>query len=49
MQEAKNLKEYRQECQASLDNDYLRTALDAFAIAYKTSRTNAFADLMWTS
>jgi len=44
MQEAKNLKEYRKECQASLDNDYLRTALDAFAIAYKTSRTNAFAE-----
>ena len=44
MQEAKNLKEYRKECQESLDNEYLRTALDTFAVAYRTSRANAFAD-----
>ena len=44
MQEAKDLKSYRSECNASLDNDYLRTALDKFAIAYKESRTNAFAE-----
>ena len=44
MQQAKNLKEYRKECQESLDNDYLRTALDTFAVAYRTSRANAFAD-----
>lgn len=44
MQEAKNLKMYRQECDESLGNDYLRTALDKFAIAYKDSRSKAFAD-----
>ena len=44
MQEAKNLKMYRQECHESLENDYLRTALDKFAIAYKESRSKAFAD-----
>ena len=43
MQEAKNLKMYRQECHESLENDYLRTALDKFAIAYKESRGKAFA------
>ncbi len=42
MQEAKNLKMYRQECDESLGNDYLRTALDKFAIAYKDSRSKAF-------
>ena len=44
MQEAKNMKMYRQECHESLGNDYLRTALDKFAIAYKDSRSKAFAD-----
>lgn len=42
MQEAKNLKKYREECQESLENDFLRSALDTFAVAYRTSRTNAF-------
>lgn len=44
MQEAQSLKNYRKECQESLDNEFLRSALDAFAIAYRTSRANAFAD-----
>lgn len=43
MQEAKNMKGYRRECKESLENDYLRTALDKFAVAYRTSRKNAFA------
>ena len=44
MQEAKDLKTYREECHESLDNEYLRTALDKFAIAYKESRGKAFAE-----
>ena len=43
MQETKNFKTYRKECHNSLDNEYLRTALDKFAVAYKESRKNAFA------
>ena len=44
MQDAKDLKTYRKQCHESLDNDYLRSALDKFAIAYKESRKNAFAE-----
>ena len=44
MQEAKNLKEYRKEMQESLDNTFLRQALDTFAVAYRASRTRAFAE-----
>jgi len=44
MQEAKDLKTYRQECQESLGNEYLRTALDKFAVAYRDSRTKAFSE-----
>ena len=42
MQKAHNLKEYREELRESLDNDFLRTTLDNFAVAYKTGRANAF-------
>ena len=45
MQKAKNLKEYREELRESLDNDFLRTTLDNFAIAYKAGRANAFKDM----
>lgn len=44
MQEAKNLKQYRRECQQSLDNEFLRSALDKFAVAYRESRANAFSE-----
>ncbi len=44
MQEAKNLKQYRKDCQQSLDNDFLRSALDKFAVAYRESRANAFSE-----
>lgn len=44
MKEASNMKDYRKECQESLENSYLRKALDKFAVAYRTSRKNAFAD-----
>ncbi len=43
MQKAKNLKQYRQEIQESLDNDFLRNTLDTFAVAYRTGRAKAFA------
>lgn len=42
MQTADNLKKYREELHESLDNDFLRTTLDNFAIAYRTGRANAF-------
>lgn len=44
MQEAKNLKEYRKEMQESLDNTFLRQALDTFAVTYRVSRARAFAE-----
>ncbi|MBE0584287.1 MAG: LUD domain-containing protein [Desulfofustis sp.] len=44
MQDAKNLAGYRKQCRESLGNDFLRTALDTFAVAYRTSRANAFAE-----
>jgi L-lactate utilization protein LutB len=44
MQDAKNLKEYRKEMQESLDNNFLRKALDTFAVTYRASRTRAFAE-----
>jgi iron-sulfur cluster protein len=43
--DAKNLKEYRKLCQESLDNEYLRTTLDTFAVAYRSGRANAFAGI----
>lgn len=45
MQDAKNLKEYRKEMQESLDNEFLRKTLDTFAVAYRTSRAKAFAEI----
>ena len=44
MQNAKDLKEYRCEMQESLDNTFLRKALDTFAVAYRGSRAKAFAE-----
>jgi iron-sulfur cluster protein len=45
MQDAKNLKEYRKEMQESLNNEFLRKTLDTFAVAYRTSRAKAFAEI----
>ncbi|XPV77014.1 MAG: L-lactate dehydrogenase (quinone) large subunit LdhH [Desulfovibrio sp.] len=42
MQKTQDLKGYRKDLQESLDNDFLRTTLDNFAIAYRAGRTNAF-------
>ncbi|MFZ1983037.1 MAG: L-lactate dehydrogenase (quinone) large subunit LdhH [Desulfatitalea sp.] len=45
MQEAKTLKGYRKEVDKALANDFLRQAMDNFAVAYRTSRANAFAGM----
>lgn len=42
MQEAKDLKGYRKEVGRALSNQFLRQAMDNFAVAYRTSRKNAF-------
>jgi len=45
MQEAKNLKEYKAEVNGALQNEFLRSAMDNFAVAYRTGRANAFAGM----
>lgn len=45
MQEAKNLKGYRQEVGKALANEFQRQAMDKFAVAYRTSRQNAFSGM----
>jgi iron-sulfur cluster protein len=45
MQQAKDLKGYRREVGAALANEFLRDAMDKFAVAYRTSRQNAFAGM----
>lgn len=42
MQNARDLKQYKGELAGALNNDFLRTAMDNFAIAYRASRANAF-------
>ncbi len=45
MQEAKNLKEYKGEVDKALSNSFLRSAMDNFAVAYRTGRANAFSGM----
>jgi iron-sulfur cluster protein len=45
MQEAKTLKEYRINVDDALRNEFLRSAMDKFAVAYRTGRANAFAGM----
>jgi iron-sulfur cluster protein len=45
MQDAANLSEYRKQLREALDNEFQRQALDKFAVAYRTSRANAFAGI----
>lgn len=45
MQTAKDLKEYRAELREALDNEFLRQAMDKFAVAYRGSRARAFAGM----
>ncbi len=45
MQKAKTLKGYRRTIGKALDNDFLRRAMDKFAVAYRDSRANAFSNM----
>ncbi len=45
MQTAHNLKAYKEDVNKALNNDFQRTAMDNFAVAYRTSRANAFAGM----
>ena len=45
MQEAKTLKEYKASVDDALENEFLREAMDKFAVAYRTGRANAFAGM----
>ena len=45
MQHSKTLKEYKEELQGALDNDFLRQAMDKFAVAYPQGRANAFSGM----
>ncbi|RLB93810.1 MAG: (Fe-S)-binding protein [Deltaproteobacteria bacterium] len=40
-----SLKEYKDRLDTALGNTFLRTAMDNFAVAYRTSRKNAFAGM----
>jgi iron-sulfur cluster protein len=45
MQEAKTLKGYRHEVGKALANNFLRQAMDNFAVAYRDSRAKAFSEM----
>ncbi len=45
MKNSETLKEYRRRVGKSLDNQFLRSAMDKFAVAYRESRKNAFAGM----
>jgi len=45
MQNARDLKQYKGELSGALHNDFLREAMDKFAIAYRASREKAFAGM----
>ena len=45
MQTAKNMKEYHKDLKQSLDDPFLREALDRFAVAYRANRISIFADM----
>jgi iron-sulfur cluster protein len=45
MQTAKDMKEYRSELREALSNEFLRKAMDNFAVAYRAAREKAFAGL----
>ncbi|NOX32804.1 MAG: 4Fe-4S dicluster domain-containing protein [Deltaproteobacteria bacterium] len=45
MKENESFKEYKDRLDNALKNDFLRTAMDNFAVAYRTSRLNAFSEM----
>ncbi len=45
MREEEKFKEYKNRVDHALGNNFLRTAMDNFAVAYRTSRENAFSGM----
>ncbi|MBF0468750.1 MAG: lactate utilization protein, partial [Desulfamplus sp.] len=45
MKHNETLKEYKNRIDTALDNQFLRSAMDKFAVAYRESRKNAFAGM----
>lgn len=45
MEKIETLKEYKERIDGSLENQFLRSAMDKFAVAYRESRKNAFAGM----
>ncbi len=45
MQDAKDLNQYKTELRESLNNEFLRSAMDKFAVAYPAARARAFGDM----
>ena len=45
MAEKESLKEYKHRLDDALGNDFLRQAMDNFAVAYRASRENAFSGI----
>ena len=46
MSKRNKMKDYRQEVRLALDNDFLRNAMDKFAVAYRDAREKAFEGMM---
>lgn len=45
MEKIETLREYKDRIDSSLENQFLRSAMDKFAVAYRESRKNAFAGM----
>ncbi|MFO7749959.1 MAG: LUD domain-containing protein, partial [Desulfobacteraceae bacterium] len=45
MENQKKTKSYKKRIDNSLENDFLRSAMDKFAVAYRSGRSRAFADM----
>ncbi|MBU2630252.1 MAG: LUD domain-containing protein, partial [Proteobacteria bacterium] len=45
MEKKESFKEYKDRLDTALENDFLRTAMDNFAVAYRTSRVTAFLEM----
>ncbi|MBF0260176.1 MAG: lactate utilization protein, partial [Desulfamplus sp.] len=45
METGETLKEYKNRIDSALDNQFLRSAMDKFAVAYRESRKNAFSGM----
>ena len=45
MEKSENLTEYKERIHNALDNEFLRSAMDKFAVAYRTGRANVFSGI----